>query len=81
MREKLIRFRGNRSQEEIAKLYGVTQQAWSQWEMGTKTPGVVIMKRLEIDSGIPMEELFADIFNNGTLSNEKEQKRQDDPAA
>lgn len=81
MREKLIQFRGNRSQEETAKLYGVTQQAWSQWEMGTKSPGVVIMKRLETDSGIPMEEMFADIFNNEDLLNEKEQKRRGDPAA
>lgn len=81
MREELIRFRGKRSQEEIAKLYGVTQQAWSQWEMGTKAPGVVIMKRLETDSGVSMEEMFADVFNNEALFGENGQKRHRDPAA
>ena len=81
MREKLIQFRGERNQEEIARQYGVTQQAWSQWEIGTQSPGVVIMKRLETDSGITMEEMFADIFNNEDLLNGREQKRRGDPAA
>ena len=67
MREELIKFRGDKSQEEMAKRYGVTQQAWSQWEKGTLKPGVVMMKRLEIDSGIPMERLFFDVFNNAEL--------------
>ena len=66
-REKLIEFRGKRSQEYMASLYGVTQQAWSKWEQGTAKPGVVIMKRIELDSGIPMESIFFDIFNTKTL--------------
>lgn len=66
-REKLIEFRGKRSQEYMASLYGVTQQAWSKWEQGTAKPSVVIMKRIELDSGIPMESIFFDIFNTKTL--------------
>lgn len=56
-REKLIAFRGKRSQADMATTYGVSQQAWSMWEKRTSKPNVVIMKKLELDSGIPMEEL------------------------
>jgi transcriptional regulator with XRE-family HTH domain len=51
----------------MAARYGVSQQAWGQWETGKKTPVVVTMKKLEFDSGIPMEELFFDVFNNQKL--------------
>ena len=71
-REKLIAFRGNRSQSDMAAVYGVSQQAWSMWEMGALKPNVVTMKRLEIDSGIPMEELFFDVFNKKNLLETKE---------
>lgn len=67
MRDRLIEYRGDRSQQEMAKIYNVTQQAWSGWETGALTPGVVIMKRLENDSGIPMEEIFFDFFNKKKL--------------
>ena len=66
-RDKLIKFRGDKTQIEMAQLYGVTQQAWSMWERGENTPSVIVMKRLEKDSGIPMEELFFDVFNNNKL--------------
>ena len=49
----------------MAKLYGITQQAWSAWE----TPQPHIMKQLENDSGIPMEVIFFDAFNNLRSSN------------
>ena len=68
-RQKLIDFRGNRTQSEMAKLYGITQQAWSAWENGDKTPQPHIMKQLENDSGIPMEVIFFDAFNNLRSSN------------
>lgn len=75
IRNKLVEYRGNRSQEEMGTMYGVTQQSWSYWERGIKTPSPLIMKRMEIDSGIPMEELFFDIFNNlGLLENQSNQK-------
>jgi DNA-binding XRE family transcriptional regulator len=62
-REKLFAYRNGRPQSVMANMYGVTQQTWSMWEKGTWKPNVVTMKKLEADSGIPMEELFADVFN------------------
>jgi len=71
-REKLIAYRGKRSQAEMAEKYGVTQQAWSAWEKGTYSPSVFIMKRIENDSGFSMEEIFFDIFNKQNLLKRKE---------
>ena len=65
-RLELIKYRGDRSQSEMAAIYNVSQQAWSSWENGDKKPDVTIMKQIEKDSGIPMETLFFDIFNNET---------------
>lgn len=67
IREMLIKYRGSKSQEEMANKYNVTQQTWSNWERGKKTPSPAIMKQIEIDSGFPMEEIFADVFNNHKL--------------
>jgi DNA-binding XRE family transcriptional regulator len=63
-REKLIDYRGKRSQADMATIYGVSQQAWNRWESGTATPRPHLMKKLEMDIGIPMEIIFADVFNN-----------------
>ena len=63
-RKNLIAYRGNRSQRYMAQKYGVKQQSWSKWENGTAKPSVVIMKALELDSGISIEGLFPDVFNN-----------------
>jgi hypothetical protein len=46
-RNKLIEFRGKRSQAEMANIYGVTQQAWCKWENGCAKTGVIIMKKLK----------------------------------
>ena len=62
-REALVSFRGERSQTEMAQEYGVSQQAWSAWELGVATPPPRIMKRLEQETGIPMETIFFDRFN------------------
>lgn len=62
-RAKLIEFRGDKSQAEMGKRYGVTQQAWSMWENGDSSPNVVIMRQIEKDSGVAMEDIFFDIFN------------------
>lgn len=67
VRDKIIKFRGTRSQEEMGNMYDVSQQTWSNWECGIKKPSVSRMKQMETDSGIPMEELFPDIFNNHKL--------------
>lgn len=69
-RQSLIDYRGNRSQKEMGERYGVTQQAWSQWENGDKKPDVTIMKQIEKDSGIPMEVIFFDVFNKKDLLKE-----------
>ena len=66
-REHLIAFRGKRTQAEMASQYGVTQQSWSLWERGENTPSLPIMKQLEDDIGIPMEDIFFDVFNNNKL--------------
>ena len=66
-REELIKYRGNRTQEEMGKLYGVKQQAWWAWENGVTKPNLATMKRIEIDSGTPMEVIFFDAFNNEKL--------------
>lgn len=62
-REVLASYRGDRSQEEMGKLYNVSQQVWSRWENGTAKPRVEIMKQLEEDIGVPMESIFFDVFN------------------
>ena len=62
-RELLITYRGNRSQEEMARKYNVSQQVWSRWENGDAKPKVETMKRLEIDIGKPMESIFFDVFD------------------
>ena len=66
-RIKLIEYRGARTQADMAKMYGVSQQAWGKWETGHGKPNVVLMKKIEVDSGVPMEEIFADIFDNNML--------------
>lgn len=63
-RPDLIKYRGERSQADMAKKYNVSQQAWSSWENGEKKPDVATMKQIEKDSGIPMETIFFDVFNN-----------------
>lgn len=66
-REKIMDYRGKRSQGEMADKYGVTQQTWSNWENGKSHPNAIIMKKMEIDSGVPMEQLFFDLFNKNNL--------------
>lgn len=68
-REVLVSYRGHRSQEEMGKLYNVSQQVWSRWENGTAKPRVEIMKQLEEDIGVPMETIFFDVFNTSKALN------------
>ena len=58
--------RGQRSQSDMAEIYGVSQQAWSKWENGMSLPKIATMKQIELDSGVPMEYFFSDAFT--TLS-------------
>ncbi len=73
-REALISYRGKRSQEEMGKIYHVSQQVWSRWENGTAKPRVEVMKQLEEDIGIPMEEIFFDVFNTFEVSSRNKSK-------
>lgn len=67
MRELLIKYRGKRSQATMALKYGVSQQAWSNWERGVDTPKLHTMAEIEKDSGFSMKEIFFDSFNKQQL--------------
>ena len=67
-REALIKYRGTRTQEEMGRRYGVKQQAGWAWENGITKPNLATMKQIELDSGVSMEVLFFDAFNNIKLS-------------
>lgn len=69
MRETLIKARADKSQEEMAQIFGVRQQTYSSWETGRSKPTPFIMKQMEVYFSIPMEELFFDVFNSKTLLN------------
>lgn len=73
MRERLIKARGSKSQEEMAKIFGVRQQTYSSWETGRSKPLPSIMKQMEIYFSIPMEELFFDLFNSEMLLDDDRQ--------
>lgn len=67
MRHNLIKYRGNRSQKEIALKYDVTQQAWSNWENGHDTPKPATMLQIAKDAGVSIESLFFEEENNERL--------------
>lgn len=67
-RQILCDYRNGRSQAEMGMLYGVAQQVWGRWENGTAKPRVETMKRLETDIGVPMEDIFFDVFNTSKVS-------------
>lgn len=73
-RQLLVEYRGKRSQSEMAAIYGVSQQLWSCWENGVSAPVPHIMKAIAIDSGIPMDEIFFDLFNQENWLNRSETK-------
>lgn len=74
MRRNLINFRGNRTQEEMARKYNVTQQAWSNWENGKDTPRPATMLQIARDAGLTIEALFFDDSSNDSLLNQPEAK-------
>lgn len=69
MRKNLIAFRGQRSQQEMAKLYHVSQQAWSKWERGIGFPRTSMLIKLESDSGMTIGSLFFNQNDNEKLLN------------
>ena len=52
MRELLIKYRGKRTQKEMAEKYGVSQQSWAFWELGKSTPKPHIMKKIALDNNV-----------------------------
>lgn len=66
----LLQYRQKKTQGEIAKEFGVAQQTWASWENGTSQPSARLMKKLEDAIGIPMEEIFFDVFNYDSKSND-----------
>lgn len=62
MREILISLRGNKTQEQVANAIGISQKHLSAIETGFRNPSINIMKKLEQYYGVPMVELFPDIF-------------------
>ena len=55
--------RGERSQSELAKRFGVSQQGWQSWESGRTVPDNPTMLKMETEFQIPMEVIFFDSFN------------------
>lgn len=54
----LKKFRGDRSQKEMAKRYRVTQQTWCNWEIGKASPRPKHMQQIARDSGYSIQDLF-----------------------
>ena len=63
MRDLLVKYRGKRTQKEMAEKYGVSQQLWALWEAGKSIPRPHVMKQIAIDANLPMERIFYDAFN------------------
>jgi len=79
-RELLIKLRGSKSQGELAKELGISQQFLSAIELGTRNPNVRLMKKFEEYFHVSMEELFPDIFidTNTTKRDIKKRRRRSD---
>lgn len=58
-RFELWKLRGDRTQKEMAAVYGTIQQSWFNWENGISRPrNYELMKRIANDAGCTVEELF-----------------------
>lgn len=58
-REKLIEFRGERSQQEMADKAGISQQAWDSWENGKTSPNLKNVKKIADNLGVEPEYFFS----------------------
>lgn len=58
--------RGDKSQDEMAKTFGVSQQGWCSWEKGRTVPSVKVLLEMERTFRIPMEVIFFRNFNYKT---------------
>ena len=65
MMKNILRYlRGSKTQFDIAKEYGVSQQCWQSWESGRTTPPNITMIQMEREFKIPMEIIFFGSFNH-----------------
>ena len=55
---KVLRNKSNLTQKQVAKLVGITQAAYSQFEIGQTKPSPVVLKKLEAVFGQSIETTF-----------------------
>lgn len=67
-REMIIKIRGNRSQQEMANMLGISQQHYSSIELGNRGIKPNMFKKFEEIFGESINKLAPDIFleNNTT---------------
>lgn len=58
--KRLIRLRGKKTQEEVAKILGISSQALSNYELGLRLPRDNIKKKIAIYYGKTVQEIFYD---------------------
>lgn len=59
IRISLVRLRGNRTQNEMAQVYGTSQQNWFHWETGVSRPrDYSLMERIARDADSTVGEIF-----------------------
>ena len=62
MNEQLIKLRGERSQEEVAKALGISVSALSMYEQGNRIPRDEIKVKMAEYYGISIEYLFLILY-------------------
>lgn len=72
MKNLLSLIRGENPQSKYADMFGVTQACWWSWESGRTVPSPKTMLKMEHKFGIPMEQIFFEVFNYSDLSKNKE---------
>lgn len=58
--KRLIRLRGKKTQEEVAKILGISSQALSNYELGLRLPRDNIKKKIATYYGRTVQEIFYD---------------------
>lgn len=57
---RLVKLRGNKTQEEVARCIGITYQALSNYEKGLRSPRDELKKRIADYYGKTVQEIFFD---------------------
>lgn len=59
IRISLVKLRGSRTQNEMAQVYGTSQQNWFHWETGVSRPrNYSLMERIARDASSTVSEIF-----------------------